>query len=354
MNPLYVHTKTAKGKTYYYFDTGQKTPAGKRILARLPDKRDPMFGTALHTANAQRNKRAKITEVRDFDWLIRAYEASPEFKKLAPNSKRLYSMYLAYASANFRNREGRSWPLDVIGSEHIVALRDKAADKPGKANATVRAIGAMMNWASSNGRKLMTKNLAKGIEMLDQGEHEPWPLPLLEKALNDPAIRLPVAMLYYLGQRIGDTVKVGPGNLEGDVYVIRQDKTGMTVRLSQHSQLREIVEADAAKGPTYLTNDWGKPVTSSGIRQRIQKWALEQGYKVVPHGLRKNVVNALLEAGSSVAEVSSITGQDLGTIEHYAKRRDREHLGRSAIGKLEIRTKEVRENSLRKPQETLS
>jgi hypothetical protein len=49
------------------------------------------------------------------------------------------------------------------------------------------------------------------------------------------------------------------------------------------------------------------------------KRAARRGYKVVPHGLRKNAVNTLLEVGCTVAEVSSITGQSLQMVEHYAK-----------------------------------
>lgn len=42
------------------------------------------------------------------------------------------------------------------------------------------------------------------------------------------------------------------------------------------------------------------------------------GIKTVPHGLRKNAVNALLEAGCTIAEVSAITGQTHQVVEHYA------------------------------------
>lgn len=354
MSLLYVHTKVAKGKTYYYFDTGQKNASGRPILSRLPDKRDPMFGRAYADAQSARKKRARVPDVRDFDWLIRAFEASPEFKSKAATTKKLYSRYLAHASAQFRNGSGRSWPLDIITSEQIIALRDKMQHTPGAANATMKAISAMMHWASSKGRKLLTKNVAKEVELLEMGEHAPWPLKLLDMALEDRAIRLPVAMLYYLGQRIGDTVLVGHGNLEGDIYVITQEKTGHTVRVPAHSHLQEIIAEDAAKGDTYLTNEWGKPVTESGIRQRIQKWAFGKGYRIVPHGLRKNAVNSLLEAGCTVAQVTAITGQDLKTVEHYAKHRNRDHLARAAIDKFEARTKEGRENNLRKPQELLS
>jgi integrase len=344
MNPLHVHTKKAKGKTYYYFDTGQKKPGGQAILTRLPDKRDPLFGRALATARAQRNKREKIPEARNFDWLVRAYEASPEFKRKAANTKRLYSRHLGYASAQFRRRDGVSWPVEIIGSEHVIALRDKMQDTPGKANAILKSLSAMLTWASSGGRKFVSGNYAKDVELLEMGEHEPWPLPLLDMALHDPAIRLPVAMLYYVGQRIGDTVKIGPGNLERDVIVVTQEKTGTTVRVPMHEHLKEIIEADAADGPTYLTNEWGKPVTDSGIRQRIQKWARGKGFDVVPHGLRKNAVNSLLEAGCSIAEVSAITGQSISSIEHYGKARDKEQLAGQAMGKMPRRTNGGREN----------
>jgi sialic acid synthase SpsE len=85
-------------------------------------------------------------------------------------------------------------------------------------------------------------------------------------------------------------------------------------------------------------------MTESGLRQRIQKWAKDRGYEVVPHGLRKNAVNALLEAECSFAEIAAITGQTLQMIEHYGKERDGLHLSRSAVVKFERRTGGERAN----------
>lgn len=79
----------------------------------------------------------------------------------------------------------------------------------------------------------------------------------------------------------------------------------------------------------------GKPWSEDGIRKRLQKWAARRGYKVVPHGLRKNAVNTLLEVGCTVAEVSSITGQSLQMVEHYAKQINKRRLAKSAIGRWE-------------------
>lgn len=336
----YVHTKTAKGRTYHYFDTGAIDDKGKRVLKRLPDPKDPTFGRAYQTAQSIRGRRQKAEEGRNFDWLIRMFERSVEFRKLAENSKRNYSRHLAYANANFRSSEGRSWPLEVIAAEHVQALRDKFADMPGKANATVRALGALYAWAAKPGRKYVPLNIASGIEMLEGGEHEPWPEALVEAALDDPEIRLPVALLYFTGQRISDVVRMGRGSIVRGAVAVVQQKTGTALKIALHSRLAEIIEEDAPKGAMlFLVNEWGKPLTESGVRQRIQKWASARGHHVVPHGLRKNAVNALLEASCSSAEVSAITGQNLKTIEHYAKQRDTEHLGRSAIIKFEARNK---------------
>jgi integrase len=121
---------------------------------------------------------------------------------------------------------------------------------------------------------------------------------------------------------------------------LTQQKTGTQLTIAVHRCLAEIIEADVPKGQMmFLLNEKGAPVTESGLRQRIQKWAKDRGQRIVPHGLRKNAVNALLESGCSAAEVSAITGQSLQMIEHYAKERDRAYLGRSAILKFEARNR---------------
>jgi hypothetical protein len=215
--PKYVHKKAAKGKTYYYFDTGNG-------LIRLPDIRDREFGRALQAANAQRTKQHGPENVKSFDWLCRLYERSPEWRELSENSKQLYARHLGYANENLRNARGHSAPLGVITAEHIVTVRDKYAHKPGTANGILKAVGSLYAWATKTGRKYVKENIATGIDRLPGGEHEPWPEWLIEAALEDKAVRLPVALLYFLGQRIGDTVRMGPQNVVRGVLNITQQK----------------------------------------------------------------------------------------------------------------------------------
>lgn len=336
----YVHPKKAKGKTYYYFDTGVRTDAGKRILSRLPDIRDPKFPKAYQNAKAQRTKQKGAEGTKTFDWLCRLYERSPEWKKLADSSRKLYALHLGYANENFRSADGRSWPLAIITAEHAVALRDKYADAPGKANAVLKSLGALYAWAMKPGRKYVRERITEGVEPLEGGEHEPWPEWLVEEALNDPLVRLPVALLYYVGQRIGDTVRMGSQNVVRGVVSVTQQKTGKALTIPLHSRLAEIIAADAPKGQMlFLLNERGKPMSDIALRLRLQKWAAARGQRIVPHGLRKNAVNALLRAGCSVAEVCAITGQTLQTVEHYAKQRDSAHLASTAILKFEAMDK---------------
>lgn len=336
---LHVHKKTAKGRTYYYFDTGARKN-NRPILKRLPDVRSNEFARAYAAAKAARKRRGGVEDIRTFEWLVGAYEASPEFKAKAENTKRLYLRHLRYAVEQFRNREGKSWPIGVLTSGHVLLLRDKYASQPGTANAILKSLGALFAWAKKPGRGFMKDQLAAEIDLFEMGEHEPWPEDLIEAALNDPAIRLPVALLYFTGQRIGDVVKMGRGKLAGGALRLTQQKTGTALVIPLHARLAAILEADAPKDAMlFLVNEHGKPMTESGVRQRIQKWARGLGFEIVPHGLRKNAVNALLKAGCSTAEVTAITGQTLDTIEHYGKRRDREEMGRSAILKFEARNK---------------
>ena len=74
----------------------------------------------------------------------------------------------------------------------------------------------------------------------------------------------------------------------------------------------------------------GKPLQPDTLRLRIQEAV---GSQYVPHGLRKNAVNALLECGCTSAETASITGQTLQIVEHYAKRVNNRKLAKKAMQK---------------------
>lgn len=330
----HIHHKTAKGRRYTYFDTGLRDERGRKIFKRMPSERDPAFPRAYNIACDQREKRKTEQPIRTFDGLLKLFEKSQEFKAFAANTQRSYSHYLSVASSLLRDGEGKSVSACAIEPCDIATLRDTLADGKG-ANQAVRSVRALFKWAKKPARKYVGSNPAEEIELLGEGEHEPWPHWLLEDALADEKTRAAVALLYFTGQRIGDVAKMLWTDIRGNAIEVRQEKTDTALSVPIHAELAAVLAELPKRGFTILTNEAGKQRTAGAIRQMLQTWAAARGAKIVPHGLRKNAVNALLEAGCSSAEVSAITGQSLKTVEHYAKKRDRAVLGKAAILKFE-------------------
>lgn len=328
----YLRRKCAKGRDYYYFDLG-KRPDGTRELLPLPHIKDPRFGDCYARAKATRTNRRNRQGVLTLDGLIRLYEKSPEFHSRSRSTKKSYTHYLAKANALIRDKRGDSPPAKAIERVDVVTLRDRLAATPGAASQAVRALGALFAWAVENER--MPANPAKGVKKFKATPHEPWPEALVEEALGDPQIGVAVALLYFTGQRIDDVVRMSWADIRGDHMLVHVRKKDKQVRVAILPELGELLQAAPKLATTILTNANGRPWTQSGLRQKLQDWAKARGHRVVPHGLRKNAVNALFEAGCTAAEVAGITDQSIGMLEHYSQGVNKLALGRAAVVKLD-------------------
>jgi integrase len=331
----FLRHKRAKGRDYWYFDTGQVNDRGKPILTPLPPKRSLEFGGAYARAVAARTMRVQRRGYLSLDELVRRYEKSPEFAGLSENSRTSYSRYLAVANKLIRGKHGESPPAASLEPRDVLRLRDRLADSPGAASQTVRVLGALYAWASDPAQGYAPANPATKVKLFKSGEHQPWPEALLDLALGEPQIALAVALLYFTGQRIGDVVRMQWSDIGvGEIRVLAQ-KTKSRLRIPIAAELASLLSATRRRSTAILTNADGRPWSASGLRQKLQGWAKEHGEKVVPHGLRKNAVNALFEAGCTAAEVSAITAHSLQMLEHYGKQRNQPRIGRAAIIKLE-------------------
>lgn len=332
----YLRRKKAKGRTYYYADIGKRED-GRRNLHPLPDLKDPRFGDCYARALAERKRQSNRQGILTLDGLIRLYEKSPEFRGLRESTKQSYSRYLTVANRLVRSRSGESPPAKGIERKDVLALRDAMAETPGAANQAMRALGALFAWAVDNEK--VREHPARNVRKFKARPHDPWPDALLEEALSDPQVGLPVALLFFTGQRINDAVRMKWSDIEGDhmrVYVQKKDKH---LRVAINPELAAMLGAQEKTALAILTNANGQPWGHSGLRQKLQEWAKARGHKVVPHGLRKNAVIALLEAGCTQAEVQGITDQSREMVEHYAQKVNRLTLGRAAVVKLDAARK---------------
>ena len=321
----YVKTVRARGHVYHYFDTGEKVD-GKPVHKRLPAKTDPTFGRVYAAMLGHRSRRGQTTlTVIDF---VEKYQASKQFEKLSEATRRLYRTY--------QRRFVEALPTAPAGeveSSDIVALFEKMAATPGAANMMLASVGALYKWGRSSTVRLVTNRPTDDIDPNDIGEHSPWPRELLEEALNaeDDTIRLAVHLLYYTAQRIGDVVKMRWTAIEDGSLSVHQQKTRKDLRIAIHPELaRELAGRSRDLRPILLNSD-GEPFLTARLRHAIQKWASDRGHAVVPHGLRKNAVIALLEAGCTVVEAAAVSGQSLRVVEYYAKQRDQHRLAKTAV-----------------------
>lgn len=325
---MHVKFVTAKGKRYAYFRTGQKDKAGKEILVPLPPPSDLAgFGGAYASCLAARTRREQSAAELTLSDLTFLFERSPKFTRLSQGTQRLYGFALAYLRKMLPTA-----PAGLLERSDVARLIDGRADQPGAANTILRVLNSMYKWARQRGHVM--NDPGRDVGELDIGEHEPWPAHVLQEALttDDDLVRLSVHLLYYLGQRIGDTVLMSGASIRGDEITVTQQKTKRTLRIKIHTDLQaELARHDFGLGYIIPGAKPGKPAIQDTLRRKLQAFAAEHGAKVVPHGLRKNAVNALLEAGCSTAETAAVSGQSLQMVEHYAKARAQGDLASAAI-----------------------
>jgi integrase len=327
--PSLDHVKyvRAKGRVYAYFNTGQKKD-GKPIYARLPDPGAVGFYDSYAAMKGARTKRA--TNAYTVADMARDFEDSPAFKALARGSQDLYSKTLRRITEHLGK-----FPVAVIERRHIQVILDHEIKGAGASNIFVGVVGALYKWGRDRGKT--DRAPTKGIGKLKMDQHEPWPEDVLEAGLasDDPLIRLAVSLLYFTGQRIGDVLKMRWSDIrKGTIHVVQQ-KTSKELWIPFLSELKAVLDETPKRGLTIIASAEGRAVGQQSLRPALQAFTLDRGHKTVPHGLRKNAVIAFLEAGCSVAETASITGQTYQMVEHYARRINQQRMAESAVLKLE-------------------
>jgi len=324
----YVKFTRAKGKLYAYFNTGKKV-RGKLIYAAMPEFGSAAFYSVYGAMKGARTKRAQvILTVAD---ICARYEASDEFKELAAGTRKVYRLTLSKISRIMGHA-----PVDEVKRKHVYAVVEAM---PGAAsrNLFVAVVGVIYRWARK--RDLTEAEPTKDIGHWKTGEYAPWPKPLLDAALacDDDRVRLAVHLLFYTGQRLGDVVKMRWNAIHAGKIAVVQQKTGKPLNIPLAKQLRAELDRAPRNGLTILTGPTGKPMRDDAVREQLKAYAAGLGHKVVPHGLRKNAVNTLLELGCTIPQVQAITGQSVETVMHYAKGVDQDALGEAAILKMERR-----------------
>lgn len=324
----HVKRVRSKGRDYYYFDTGQKKPSGAKIYRKLPDIKAPDFGAVYASYKAGITKRQDTKPMLTVGALIRHYERSVEFNRLAENTQRAYG----FALRRIENGLSRA-PVDDVEPVDFAGLLGLLGNAPGNISITRKVMSALYKWGKRKHLVAKTTDPIGELDPVQMGSHDPWPQAIIDAALTceHPRVRLAVHLLYFTAQRIGDVCRIRWSDVHDGHLSLTQQKTGKALHIPLHSSLAALLSETPKHGLTILTRADSGPVDHNTIRKELQEFAAGFGAKIVPHGLRKNAVIALLEAGCSVAETAAVSGQSFAMVEYYAKMRDQKKLSSAAI-----------------------
>ena len=322
----YVHSK---GKVYAYFNTGKKNFRGKTIYAPMPHPSAINFHDVYAAMKGARTKRAEVAyTIAD---LIRDFERSGTYADLSAGTQRTYGANLKRVDKVL----GR-FAVNDLKRDDVQFVIDNEDMGAGAHNAFLAVLGVIYTFGRKRGKTDLRPT--EDFDKRKTGEHDSWPEHILEAGLEakHDRTRLTIALLYYTGQRIGDVCKMLWSDIRDDAVFVVQQKTGKKIRVPLMSALRAELNRTPRTGLTIITNVTGDRVSPQKPRAEVKKFVATFGRPdLVPHGLRKNAVISLLEAGCTVAEVASITGQTYKVVEHYARQVDQVRLSSAAILKFE-------------------
>lgn len=328
MGRLSLKNVTERSGLLYY----RRKIGGKDTYTRLPDADHPDFAAEYARLSQPDVKRVGPTPGSMNDLIVR-YRATPEFARLEGSTQINQIRYLDLIAKECGNRSVKG-----IRPTHIYTMRDRMADTPGKANAWLSVMRALLAYGTRI--DMRGDNPASGIKRLELGEHEPWPADLLSIALEKatPMTRLAIVTGLCSGQRVSDCIRMQYGWIKDGLMELAQKKTGKFVVIPMHSFWIEELAKLPRSSVTLLYERSGAPFNTTGAIQArlrdlmamkevrevhadlVAREMIEPDSTFSFHGLRKNACCYLLELGLSDTEVGSILGMSSEMVRHYGKR----------------------------------
>ena len=148
--------------------------------------------------------------------------------------------------------------------------------------------------------------------------------------------RLALALLLYTGQRRGDVIRMGWQHVRDDTIRVTPSKTGATLVIPLHPELRSVIAEMPRDHLTFLTTRYDRPFSAAGFGNAFRDWCDTAGLpERSAHGLRKAAARRLAEAGCSALQIGAITGHaTLKEVSRYTRAADQERLARDALAAL--------------------
>jgi len=312
----------------------RSSPSSKRaVRKRLAD------GT-VKTYYYDRNKTKRESRYQDgsIGALIVAYQISPEYRGLAPKTKKSYQLALTDLA------EHQHAQVSDFRRRHVLEARDAISIGRGSASANifVRVVGTLFNWAVE--REWIDYSPVPGIKPLAIGNFPVWSEDQVKTALAGlpEHLRRVVILGMHTGQRRGDLIALPWSAFQGGVLRLLPEKTSRPgdadLIIPVHRDLSAELKVWPRAADTILTTQtglrWIGENLSREMSRELQRLGLPAGLNI--HGLRKLAATRLAQAGCTAHEIASITGhKTLSMVSLYTRSVDQERLARAAVSRLE-------------------
>lgn len=321
-----------KGSGRYYYRMTWRDSEGKRKERYIPL---PPFGTPEHDVEywkARSGKSTVRTIKTSWDALATSYFASNKFLKLKPASKKTYRRYISQLLE-------KNGPRDVLATRrsHVLAIHEKYADTPRKADHLVQAIAVLFRRAIE--LEWTNHSPTQGIELFGPSNpFEPWPEPLQAafRKAADPVTLTAYQLGTGTGQRAGDLVKMEWAHFDGEYMMVTQEKTEERLAVYCPLRLREYLASLPRSGKFILAKNLTEHLSYDAIEKRFRhvRNQLDTQHRLTMHGWRYTAAVELAEAGCSDAEIQAVTGhKTLEMVQKYRSRARQKRLSKSAQNK---------------------
>ncbi len=337
--PKYVHGFVDRhGKSRFYF----RRPGFSSVpLPGLPWSPDFMAAYEAALADAPRIEiGASRMKPGTVAAAVAGYFGSLAFAGLAETTRRTRRQILE----RFRGEHGDKG-IATLARAHVERMVNAKAATPGTALNFLVALRALMRHAVAVGLRGDDPTVGVPTPKYRSAGFYSWTEDDIaafeaKHPIGSPA-RLAFALLLYTAQRRADVVRMGRQHVRDGLIHVRQSKTGTSLAIPLHSELRAVLDATPADHLTFLTVRGGRQFHPDAFTHWFKRKCGEAGLpaRASVHGLRKAACRRLAEVGCSANVIAAISGHaTLREVSRYTAAADQVRLARQGMEAL-TRTK---------------
>jgi integrase len=319
------------GRPRFYF----RRPGFKRLpLPGLPWSPEFMAAYEFASEGAPRLEvGARRTKPGTVAAAVTGYFGSLAFASLAETTRVTRKRILEH----LRHEHGDKG-VATLGRAHVERMVSAKAGKPGTALNFLVALRGLMRHAIAVGLRADDPTAGvRGPKFRSAGFYSWTEDDIVAFEARHPVgtqARLAFALLLYTAQRRADAVRLGRQHLRDGMLHVRQSKTGKSLAIPLHPELRAVLDATPSDHLTFLVTRAGKPFHADAFSHWFRRRCREAGLQVgaSAHGLRKAACRRLAEAGCSASVIAAISGHaTLREVARYTAAADQARLAQQGI-----------------------